>query len=448
MVLKATKLWSHFFSFSTPQMRAFHMSWLAFFLCFFAWFGIAPLMPVIRQELGLTKSQVGWCVIASVAITILARVMIGAICDRIGPRLAFSGLLVLGALPVMGIGLAHGYETFLLFRLMIGAIGASFVITQYHTSLMFAPNVIGAASATAAGWGNLGGGVTQFVMPLVYSLFVGVIGVSSAWGWRLSMLVAGALCFATGIAYYCLTQDTPEGNFRDLRAVGKMPPSRKVKGSFGIAARDSRVWVLFLLYAASFGVELTMTNIAALYFTDNFKLGLKEAGFAAAAYGLMNIFSRTCGGLLSDRCGQRWGLEGRVSWLFAVLFCEGLALLLFSQMSLIGPAIAALMGLGLFAQMANGANFAVVPFVNKRCLGSIAGIVGAGGNVGAVAAGFLFQGAMPWPSALFTLGVIVTAFSFLSFTVRFSLDHETEARSELEAALVVRHAAQAQPALT
>src|SRR5436309_3519486 len=44
------------FSLGTPQMRAFHMTWIAFFLCFFAWFGIAPLMPIVRKELALTAT--------------------------------------------------------------------------------------------------------------------------------------------------------------------------------------------------------------------------------------------------------------------------------------------------------------------------------------------------------------------------------------------------------
>ena len=88
-------------SLSTRPMRAFHMSWFAFFLCFFAWFGIAPLMAIVREELSLTKAQIGNTIIASVAITIVARLIIGWLCDRIGPRLTYTWLLLIGSLPVM-----------------------------------------------------------------------------------------------------------------------------------------------------------------------------------------------------------------------------------------------------------------------------------------------------------------------------------------------------------
>jgi MFS transporter, NNP family, nitrate/nitrite transporter len=202
---KATRI--QLLDFRSPQMRAFHMSWFAFFLCFFAWFGIAPLMQVVREEMSLTKSQVGWCIIGSVAITVVCRLLIGWLCDRIGPRITYTWLLILGSLPVMGIGLANDFTTFLMFRVLIGAIGAAFVITQYHTSIMFAPNCVGTANATAAGWGNLGGGVTQMVMPLLFAGCVSVLGVSTAAGWRLSMVIAGAVCALTGVAYYFLTQD-------------------------------------------------------------------------------------------------------------------------------------------------------------------------------------------------------------------------------------------------
>ena len=124
-------------------MRTLHMTWFTFFLAFFGWFGIAPLMAVVRDDLELTKPQIGNTIIASVAITIVARLIIGWLCDRMGPHLAHSALLVIGSIPVMCIGLSQSYESFLLFRLAIGIIGASFVITQYHTSVMFAPNVVG-----------------------------------------------------------------------------------------------------------------------------------------------------------------------------------------------------------------------------------------------------------------------------------------------------------------
>jgi NNP family nitrate/nitrite transporter-like MFS transporter len=438
---KATRI--ALFNFSTPQMRAFHMTWFAFFLCFFAWFGIAPLMAIVREEMHLTKEQIGWCVIGSVAITILSRLAVGWLCDRYGPRLTYTWLLVLGSLPVMGIGLAHDFTTFLLFRVLIGAIGASFVITQYHTSLMFAPNCVGTANATTAGWGNLGGGVTQIVMPLVFAMFVGVFGFSQAIGWRLSMFVAGAVCALAGVAYYYFTQDTPEGNFRELRAAGKLS-QKSAQGTFLEACRDHRVWALFVVYGACFGIELVINNIAVLYFVDYFDAfkqmdavtALKTAGLIASLFGLMNIFARTLGGVFGDRFGKRWGLSGRVKWLFVVLFCEGLTLMLFANMSTLLLAIPTLVLFSLFVQMSEGATFAVVPFVNRRALGSVAGIVGAGGNVGAVMGGFLFKSAdLDWSTALFMLGAAVTVCSFASFAVTFSPEVEVEVRTRTEAAL-------------
>jgi len=431
---KTTSLWGNFFKITMVQIRTFHMAWFAFFLCFFAWFGIAPLMVVVREELGLTKDQVGWIIIASVSVTIFARLLIGWLCDRLGPRLTYTGLLMLGAFPVMGIGLAQDFTSFLIFRLMIGAIGASFVITQYHTSVMFAPNVVGQANATSAGWGNLGGGVTQFAMPLIFSIFVVGLGFSEAVGWRLSMVVVGAAIFFTGIAYFFWTKDAPDGNFADLRREGKMPPKQKVTGNYLEALKDSRVWVLFVIYGACFGIELTVNNVAALYFADYFELNLVTAGLVAASFGLMNIFARTLGGIFGDNYGALWGLKGRAFWLFICLFCEGLALMLFSQMHVLFLALPTLIVFSLFTQMAEGATYSVVPFINKKALGAVAGVVGAGGNAGAVLAGFLFKGSIDWSQAFFIMGVVVTIASFLAFFVRFSTRQEDEERANFAAA--------------
>lgn len=406
-------------------MRAFHITWMAFFLCFFAWFGIAPLMPVVRTELGLTKDQVGWCIIGSVALTTVARLLIGWLCDKIGPRLTYSGLLILGSLPVMGIGFADDFKSFLLFRIAIGVIGAAFVVTQYHTTQMFSDRCVGAANATTAGWGNFGGGVTHLAMPLVFAFFVTTLGLTPGAGWRASMVVAGATCLAMGVVYYFFTQDTPRGNFRDLRRAGQVA-GNTARGSFLSACRDLRVWALFAAYGLCFGVELTIDNVAAMYFIDYFpELGRMDpvralgiAGVCASVFGGMSVFARSLGGYAADRCGNKWGFSARAKWLFFVLFCEGLLLMLFSQMRGLYAAIPSLMLCGLFVHMAAGATFAVVPFVNRRALGSVAGIVGAGGNAGAVLSGLLFKSdALSWPAAFLLLGAVVTLGSFTSLFI-------------------------------
>ena len=438
---KATRI--NLFSLKTRQMRAFHMSWFAFFLCFFAWLGIAPLMAIVREEFSLSKKEIGNTIIASVSITIVARLFIGWLCDRIGPRLSYTWLLIIGSIPVMSIGLAHNYETFLLFRLGIGIIGASFVITQYHTSVMFAPNVVGTANATSAGWGNLGGGVTQMVMPLLFGGFV-ALGLVEATSWRLSMVVAGAVCLVTGVAYYFFTTDFPDGNFKELRARGELPTKEKNKGSFMLAVKDKRVWALFVVYAACFGMELTINGMAALYYKDYFDLSVKTAGLVAGLFGLMNIFARTLGGFISDRFVQKHGLKGRVKWLFIALLCEGVALIFFSQMRILALAIPMMIIFSLFVQMSEGATYSVVPFINKKALGAVAGIVGAGGNMGAVAFGFLLRAEdISYQEALLILGGVVLVFAFFALLVRFKPAEEEAAAEEFNAAMERRRAAQA-----
>jgi MFS transporter, NNP family, nitrate/nitrite transporter len=300
--------------------------------------------------------------------------------------------------------------------------------------VMFAPNVVGTANATAAGWGNLGGGVTQMVMPLLFSAFVS-LGAGAWWGWRMAMFIPGVMMFLTGIAYYKFTQDTADGDFAKLRAQGSLAGRSGAAGAFATACRDPRVWALFIIYGACFGMELTIDNIAALYFTDYFHLALTAAGLVAGSFGMMNLFARALGGIVSDRFHRRWGLRGRTLLLGGTICCEGFALMLFSQMHVLALAIAAMMLTGLFIKMSNGATYSLVPFVNKRALGAVAGIVGAGGNVGSVLAGFLFKGSMPWTQALLVLGATISVVSVLVLVVRFSENEELSARAEIEARL-------------
>ena len=169
------------------------------------------------------------------------------------------------------------------------------------------------------------------------------------------------------------------------------------------------------------GIEITIDNIATLYFVDNFQLGLKEAGLIAGLFGMMNIFARALGGIFGDKAGKKFGLKGRIFILGVFLLCEGLGIMLFSQMASLSWAIAAMLLFALFLKMSNGATYSVVPFINKKAVGSVAGIVGAGGNVGAVLAGFLFKSSeISYRESLFIIGIAVSVVSVISLVLSLS----------------------------
>nr|WP_167539060.1 MFS transporter [Acinetobacter beijerinckii] len=434
---KATSI--KLFNFSEPTMRAFHMSWLAFFVCFFAWFACAPLMPVIAGEFHLTKDQIANINIAAVAITILVRLIVGPLCDKYGPRKTYTALLIIGSIPVFGVASANSYESFLFFRLLIGAIGASFVITQYHTSIMFAPNVVGTANAASAGWGNAGGGATQALMPLLLAALV-MFGVEQTMGWRIALIVPGVMMVIVGFLYWKLTQDCPQGDFRELREQGVVVGSDK-KGGLAIlmhAARNYRVWILFFSYAACFGIEIFIHNIIAMYYVEHFSFGLKEAGLAAGIFGLLALFARALGGILSDKVALKKGLDGRTKVLFGLILGEGLFLMLFSQMNGAVSAILVMTVFALFTHMACGATYALVPFIDREALGGVAGIIGAGGNVGAVAAGFLLKGMLDIQTCLMVLGGLVVIAASSVMLIRFSVEHKEKEQRLFEQAILER----------
>lgn len=376
-------------------------------------------------------------------MTILVRLIIGPLCDKYGPRRAYTWLLLVRALPVFGLAFSQTYETFLFFRLCIEAIGASFVITQYHTSVMFAPNVVGTANATVGGWGNAGGGVTQSLMPLIVAAMVS-LGVEKAFGWRVAMFVPGVAMVAMAFVYARFTQDTPQGDIVDLRAKGINIDSGK-KGGMAIflqASRNYRVWMLAATYRACFGVEIFIHNIAASYYVDQFGLSLQSAGLAAGIFGELALFARALGGIASDRIAVKRRLDGRTLLLFGLMLGEGVGLLLFGNASSVGLAITAMSLFGLFTHMACGATFALMPFIDRKALGGVAGLIGAGGNVGAVAAGFLNKAAQTPQQCLIILGAIVAGTTLCAIAVRFSAAHKTAEQRLLDEAIAQRNAQQ------
>ena len=166
----------------------------------------------------------------------------------------------------------------------------------------------------------MGGGANRLIMPLIAAGIIG-LGVAEADAWRFSLIIAGVVCFLMGIVYFYFTKDTPEGNFKELKAQGKeIKGKKKDKVGFLEALKDYRVWILFVVYAACFGIELTVYGTMDDYLQNTFSLNRITAGNIVLSFALMNLFARTLGGYFGDKFGKLKGLRGRVLFLVVILF--------------------------------------------------------------------------------------------------------------------------------
>mmetsp|Transcript_11067 Transcript_11067/g.26718 ORF Transcript_11067/g.26718 Transcript_11067/m.26718 type:complete len:492 (+) Transcript_11067:181-1656(+) len=380
--------------FKRPHMRAFHCSWFAFFVAFFIWFSIGPLLPEIKTSLGLTKQDIWNSNIANVAGTVIVRFILGPLCDKLGPRVLFTGVLCFAAIPTACTGLIQDAQGLVLLRLFIGVAGGSFVMCQYWTSIMFTKEIVGSANALVGGWGNLGAGVTNLILgnalfPLFKAIFSSNDNPAEA-AWRTVCIVPAIIAFATGIMIYRISDDCPKGNYKELKEHGTMQEVNAVK-SFCKGSFNFNTWLLFIQYACCFGVELTMNSAAALYFHDKFRLTTEDAATIASLFGWMNLFARGLGGWCSDVLNMKWGMRGRIFAQLVFLLLEGALVLFFAHSDSLIGAINVMVFFSIFVQAAEGSTYGIIPYVDEEATGSVTGIVGAGGNVGAVAFAMAFR---------------------------------------------------------
>lgn len=360
---KATKF--HPLSLSSPHMRAFHLSWLNLFSCFFSTFSIPPLLPVIRDNLNLTDTDIGHAGIASFVGSIFSRLAMGPLCDLLGPRITSATLSLVTAPIVISTCFVSSPSSFILVRFLVGFSLANFVANQFWMSCMFSGCVVGLANGVSAGWANMGAGVAHLVMPQIYFFITNSLHVSSFTAWRVSFVVPGIFQALTAIMVLAYGQDLPSGDYKYSKRAQKQQ-----KQSFLAVLVNGlgnyRGWILGLTYGFSFGSELTTDNIIAQYFYDRFGVNLRVAGLIAASFGLANFFSRPMGGVLSDKMAKRFGIRGRLWGLWIVQTTSGLLCLFLGQVSSLWSSVAVMCLFSVFVQAASGLTFGVVPFVSVR----------------------------------------------------------------------------------
>ena len=426
------------FSFSGSS-RTLHLTWFAFFLSFMVWFNHAPLLASIQETFELSKQEVKALLIMNVALTIPARIIVGMLVDKYGPRIMYSSLLFISSFICFFFALADSYEMLMASRFALGFVGAGFVIGIRMIGEWFPAKQVGMAEGIYGGWGNFGSAAAALTLPTVALMYGGEDG------WRYAIATTGAITLLYSFVYYKMARNTPKGStyFKPKRTgameitskgdfffyllmnipmyaalavlnwklgpdnLGILTASMTSMIYIGLVLlyiyQTSQVWringhvfkeevpeihkykfkqvaILDLAYLVTFGSELAVVSMLPLFFKETFDLSLVQAGLLASGYAFMNLVSRPTGGYFSDRFGRKKSLTILIGGLAAGYY-------LMSHIDSEWPlflAVAATMVCSFFVQAGEGAVFAIVPLVKRRMTGQIAGMTGAYGNVGAV----------------------------------------------------------------
>ncbi len=464
--------------FKQERIRTLHYTWIAFFITFYVWFNMAPLATTMLDSINwLTREHIKILAICNVALTIPARIVIGALIDRYGPRVVFSGLMIICSIPVFFFAFGDSFMQLLISRLFMGTIGAGFVIGIKMTANWFPPKMVGRAEGFYAGWGNFGSAWAAMTLPWVALTVFGNWFDLGPDAWRYALVLNGVVSLGYGIAYYFLVKDHPAD--RPVPKTKKTEPMRVTSygdliqyiiWSFplvgammilawrignieidgqpvlstttqyiiygvlalvyighvakalqinlpdlkrGIPKKDRYHWgsvaALNSTYFANFGAELAVVSMLPMFFeltfknlTDsggNFVMTATLAGLVASSFAFVNLFARPLGGLISDKMKNRkktmliymigitigFFLMANIGK-YGPLDADGVQTIvpMFEGMWWLVVAIIITVAASVFVQGAEGATFAVIPMINKKMTGQIAGMAGAYGNVGAV----------------------------------------------------------------
>ncbi|GAB5366417.1 hypothetical protein AAMO2058_001141800 [Amorphochlora amoebiformis] len=382
-----------------PHMRAFHLAWISFLTAFIAWFSFAPLGPAIKKSLRLSNEDILIANVASVSSTVFARFAIGPAMDIVGPRIGQCFILLFAAIPTFFAGLVTNLAGLTTVRALVGVVGAAFVGCQFWCSIMFTKEISGTVNAIAGGWGNMGGGLTQIIMIGIYNMNLASPSCDEECAWRNAFYIPAFSLLAAAALVFFLGDDSPKGDKYDA-------PNRRRSGVVDVA-KNIQVWLLVIQYAACFGVELHVNNTAALYYFNRFGVSLTTAALVSSLFGLMNLFARAWGGMLSDYCYQEWNMLGRKYAHILLVIGEGIALIAFSRMGTFVSAVCIMIIFSLLVQSAEGSTFGMVPYVDPKNTGGVCGFVGAGGNIGAVLWGVLFLFTPNFQDGYLYLGILV-----------------------------------------
>ena len=427
------------FNIRKENIRILHYTWFAFFMTFVVWLGLGSMMPFIKESLHLTDQQAKVLLILNVAMTIPSRIIVGMLVDKLGPRIMFTSILILGGLISIAFAWANQYETLAILRFLSGFIGAGFVVGIRMIGEWFPARQTGIAQGIYGGWGNFGSAGAAMTLPFI------AVNFGNVDGWRYAITFASIAAIIYGTVYYFIVSNTPKGStYFKPKKTGAMEVTngfdlvlymlmniplflalavltwKLSPAKMGLISETSsifiyisliiiyftQVWKIWQLnshilkepvpkmqqykfkqvaildwaYLVTFGTELAVVSMLSMFYVEWFDLPKVTAALLAGIYPVINLFARPGGGWVSDKIGRKLTLmivfAGiSISFLSLGFVNKDWSIILVVSMTIIG---------GIFSKAGSGAVYAMVPLIQRRMTGQIAGMAGAFGNVGAV----------------------------------------------------------------
>lgn len=399
------------------QHRALGLSTLAFTLCFAVWTIFSILGLQLKEEFGLSDTQLGLLMATPVLTGSLSRLFLGIWTDRYGGRWVFGLLMLASALCVFLLTLATSYTMLLLAALGVGLAGGSFIVGVAYTSAWFEKERQGTALGIF-GAGNVGAGITNFAAPFLLL----------ALGWQGAAMVYAGVLAIMGVSFILFAQNDPLSTQRRAEPV-------PLKEQLAPLA-ELRVWRFSLYYFFVFGAFVALALWLPHYLIEVYGLGIAAAGIVAALYTIPASLFRILGGWLSDRYGARqvmyWTLLASVLCTFLLSYpptqytVSGIRddIVFSLEIDLFGFVVLTMV-LGFFMSLGKAAVFKHIPVYYPRHVGVVGGVVGMVGGLGGfflpLTFGMMNDVIGIWQSTFMLLFVIsAAALAWMHYAIRMA----------------------------